>query len=119
MILLGRFSFFQGKDRFSTSDRTIVLYISSTKRQNSCKGLHNLRFSSSYFLEKYVLYHGKGYFNRVGEDMYIDPNTGGILFQALAGIVAAVTGVLFFFSRQIRSGIARLRRRSRKEEDQS
>ena len=51
--------------------------------------------------------------------MYIDPNTGGILFQALAGIVAAVTGVLFFFSRQIRSGIARLRRRSRKEEDQS
>lgn len=50
--------------------------------------------------------------------MYIDPNTGGVLFQALAGIVAAVSGVLFFFSRQIRQGISRLRRRGRKDEDQ-
>ena len=50
--------------------------------------------------------------------MYIDPNTGGILFQALAGIVAAVSGVLFFFSRRIREGIARLRRR-RKDEDKT
>ena len=49
--------------------------------------------------------------------MYIDPNTGGILFQALAGLVAVVSGVLFFFSRQIRSGIARLRRHSRKDEE--
>jgi len=49
--------------------------------------------------------------------MYIDPNTGGILFQALAGLLAAVSGVLFFFSRQIRSGIARLRRRGRKDEE--
>jgi len=50
--------------------------------------------------------------------MYIDPNTGGILFQALAGIVAAVSGVLFFFSRQIRESIARFRRRARKDDDQ-
>jgi LPXTG-motif cell wall-anchored protein len=50
--------------------------------------------------------------------MYIDPNTGGVLFQALAGVVAAVSGVLFFFSRRIREGIARLRRR-RKDDDQS
>ena len=50
--------------------------------------------------------------------MYIDPNTGGILFQALAGALAAVTGVLFFFSRQIREGLARLRRRRRKDDDQ-
>ena len=49
--------------------------------------------------------------------MYIDPNTGGILFQALAGLVAVLSGVLFFFSRQIRSGIARLRRRGRKDDD--
>ena len=49
--------------------------------------------------------------------MYIDPNTGGVLFQALAGIVAAVSAGLFFFSRQIRSGIARLRRRSRKDDE--
>ncbi len=49
--------------------------------------------------------------------MYIDPNTGGILFQALAGVVAVLSGVLFFFSRQIRSGIARLRRSGRADED--
>ena len=51
--------------------------------------------------------------------MYIDPNTGGILFQALAGLLAVVSGVIFFFSRQIRSGIARLRRRGRKDDDQT
>jgi hypothetical protein len=51
------------------------------------------------------------------KNMYIDPNTGGILFQALAGILAAVSGVLLFFSRQIRQGIARLRRRFRKDDE--
>ena len=49
--------------------------------------------------------------------MYIDPNTGGILFQALAGLLAVISGALFFFSRQIRQGIARLRRRGRKDEE--
>jgi hypothetical protein len=49
--------------------------------------------------------------------MYIDPNTGGMLFQALAGLLAVVSGVLFFFSRQIRQGIARLRRRRREGEE--
>jgi LPXTG-motif cell wall-anchored protein len=49
--------------------------------------------------------------------MYIDPNTGGILFQALAGILAAISGVLFFFSRRIREGIARVRRKMRGGEE--
>lgn len=49
--------------------------------------------------------------------MYIDPNTGGILFQALAGLFAVISGVLFFFSRQIREGIAHLRRRGRKDDE--
>ena len=49
--------------------------------------------------------------------MYVDPNTGGILFQALAGLFAVLSGVLFVFSRQIRQGIARLRRRGRKDEE--
>jgi LPXTG-motif cell wall-anchored protein len=49
--------------------------------------------------------------------MYIDPNTGGILFQALAGILAALSGVLFFFSRRIREGIARVRRKMRGGEE--
>lgn len=50
--------------------------------------------------------------------MYIDPNTGGILFQVLAGMLAVISGVLFFFSRQIRQGIAKLRRRGRKNEEE-
>jgi hypothetical protein len=49
--------------------------------------------------------------------MYIDPNTGGILFQALAGAFVAITGVLFFFSRNIRQWIARMRRRGRNDDD--
>lgn len=49
--------------------------------------------------------------------MYIDPNTGGILFQALAGLLAVISGVLFFFSRNIRQWFARARRRGRKDED--
>ncbi len=50
--------------------------------------------------------------------MYIDPNTGGVLFQALAGIFVAISGVLLVFSGKIRAGIARLRRRMRKEDDE-
>ena len=49
--------------------------------------------------------------------MYIDPNTGGILFQALAGLLAVISAGLLFFSRQIRQGIARLRRRFRKDDE--
>jgi hypothetical protein len=49
--------------------------------------------------------------------MYIDPNTGGILFQALAGVFAAISGVLFFFSRNIRQWFARWRRHGREKED--
>ena len=49
--------------------------------------------------------------------MYVDPSTGGILFQVLAGILAALSGILFFFSRKIREGVARMRRKIRGEED--
>jgi hypothetical protein len=42
--------------------------------------------------------------------VYIDPNVGGVLFQAFAAIFAAVSGIVLVFSRQIRSGIARIRR---------
>jgi hypothetical protein len=50
--------------------------------------------------------------------MYIDPNTGGILFQALAALFVAGSGVLMFFSRNIREGIAKLRRKIRKEDEE-
>lgn len=50
--------------------------------------------------------------------MYIDPNTGGILFQALAAALVAVSGVLLIFSKNIRAGIAKFRRRLRKDKDE-
>jgi len=49
--------------------------------------------------------------------MYIDPNTGGVLFQALAAAFAVLSGVLLIFSSKIRAGIAKLRRRRKNEED--
>jgi hypothetical protein len=45
--------------------------------------------------------------------MYIDPNTGGVLFQALAAAFVAVSGVVLVFSGRIRSYFSQLRRKSR------
>jgi uncharacterized YccA/Bax inhibitor family protein len=50
--------------------------------------------------------------------MYIDPNTGGVLFQALAATLAVLSGLLLVFSGRIRQGVARLRRRMRKDKDE-
>ena len=41
---------------------------------------------------------------------YIDPNTGGMLFQLLAVLLAFSSAIILFFSRQIRIGIARVTR---------
>jgi hypothetical protein len=41
---------------------------------------------------------------------YIDPNTGGMLFQVLAAGFAALSGLVLVFSRQIRSAWARWKR---------
>jgi uncharacterized iron-regulated membrane protein len=49
--------------------------------------------------------------------MYIDPNTGGVLFQALAGVLAVFSGALLVFSRNIRQWISRLRRSARKDDE--
>ena len=43
--------------------------------------------------------------------MYIDPNTGGVIFQVLAVFLAVFSGVLLAFSSRIRAGIAKYRRR--------
>ena len=48
---------------------------------------------------------------------YIDPNTGGILFQFLAAALAGATGFLLIFSRRIREWMARLRRGSKKDDE--
>jgi hypothetical protein len=47
--------------------------------------------------------------------MYIDPNTGGILFQTLAVILGLFSGVVLLFSSKIKMGIAKLRRALRKD----
>lgn len=44
---------------------------------------------------------------------YIDPNVGGMLFQALAAGFAVLSGIALLFSRQIRMAIARIRRSRR------
>jgi predicted small integral membrane protein len=45
--------------------------------------------------------------------VYIDPNTGGILFQVLATAFAVLSGTALLFSRQIRAVFARAVRRLR------
>lgn len=51
--------------------------------------------------------------------MYIDPNTGGMLFQILAIVFAMASGIVLLFSSKIRMFWARLmRRRSDRMEGQ-
>jgi hypothetical protein len=47
--------------------------------------------------------------------MYIDPNSGGLLFQVLLVILGAFTGAVFLFYGRIKMGIARLRRSLREK----
>lgn len=49
--------------------------------------------------------------------MYIDPNTGGILFQTLAVLFGVFSGVVLLFSGKIKMGIAKLRRSMRKDSE--
>ena len=48
--------------------------------------------------------------------MYIDPNTGGMLFQVLAASFAIFSGMALLLSGKIRAMIARARRSMRNEE---
>jgi uncharacterized YccA/Bax inhibitor family protein len=45
--------------------------------------------------------------------MYIDPNSGGMLFQALLVAFGVISGTILLFSSKIKMGIAKLRRRFR------
>lgn len=49
---------------------------------------------------------------------YIDPSTGGMLFQILAAAFALFSGFIFFFSRQIKAFFARMRRKLRGEPEE-
>ena len=44
---------------------------------------------------------------------YIDPNTGGMLFQFLAVLFAFFSGILLLFSARIRMALAKAKRRLR------
>jgi len=48
--------------------------------------------------------------------MYIDPNTGGMLFQVLAAALAIFSGAALVFSSRIKAFFARMRR-NRDESD--
>ncbi len=50
--------------------------------------------------------------------MYIDPNTGGILFQALAAAFAVVSVLVLTFAGRIRLFFARILRMMSKDQDQ-
>lgn len=45
--------------------------------------------------------------------MYIDPNTGGLLFQLLAVFFTAISGFVLIFSGRIKMFFARLKRTMR------
>ncbi len=45
--------------------------------------------------------------------MYIDPNTGGLLFQIFAVTFGAISGIILIFSTQIKAGIRRFQRSMR------
>ncbi len=51
--------------------------------------------------------------------MYIDPNTGGALFQALALGFAAISGTVLIFSSRIKMFFAKLRRKNREESEEN
>ena len=50
--------------------------------------------------------------------MYIDPNSGGMLFQALAVFLALFSGIVLLFSSKIRAGFARFLRLIRNEDEE-
>ncbi len=48
--------------------------------------------------------------------MYIDPNSGGMLFGILAALFTALSGVILAFSGRIRAYFAKQRRKARENE---
>jgi uncharacterized membrane protein YqiK len=47
--------------------------------------------------------------------MYIDPNSGGMLFQIAVVVIGIFSGVILVFSSRIKMGVARLRRAFREK----
>lgn len=51
--------------------------------------------------------------------MYIDPNTGGMLFQVLAVLFGVFSGIVLLFSSKIRMFFGRMNRMRRDEPEDS
>jgi hypothetical protein len=49
--------------------------------------------------------------------MYIDPGSGGMLFQILAVAFGVISGTVLMFSGRIKMAIAKWRRSKRKDEE--
>jgi hypothetical protein len=49
--------------------------------------------------------------------LYIDPNTGGLLFQLLAVLFAMFSGMMLFFSRQIKTFFSNMKRKLRRKNE--
>jgi len=45
--------------------------------------------------------------------MYIDPNTGGLIFQVLVVLFGVISGAILIFSSKIKMGISKFRRNLR------
>jgi hypothetical protein len=52
---------------------------------------------------------------KAGKKMYIDPNSGGMLFQALLIVFGVISGTVLIFSSKIKMGFARLMRTFREK----
>ena len=50
--------------------------------------------------------------------MYVDPNTGGLLFQLLAVLFTVISGVFLAFSGRIKAVVARIKRLQREKKEQ-
>jgi hypothetical protein len=57
--------------------------------------------------------------SRLAISMYIDPNSGGMLFQILAALATVFTGILLVFSGRIRAAIGKYRRARRENKKDS
>lgn len=51
--------------------------------------------------------------------MYIDPNSGGMLFQALLVVFGLISGTVFIFSSKIKMTFARLMRSIREKDGEN
>lgn len=50
--------------------------------------------------------------------MYIDPNSGGMVFQVLLVLFGVISGAILLFYSRIKMGVARLRRSLREKREQ-